>query len=316
LEEIVSSEVSVIAPGNMSSVIARRLTEHGAKVVTTLAGPTSPIKVFAGFRLDTPNQCLWRAGGTGAEERILLTPKTFEVLAYLVEHAGRLVTHDELLKAVWSNCVIEPQAVRRNVRALRSALGDRPKNSLFIETIPKRGYRFIAPVLEAVSSSPIVSSRPTQDLVGRGGALEVLHATWQRALSGERQIVFVTGEPGIGKTPLVEEFQRQVALRERTVHIAHGQCIEGYGSKEAYGPMLVASLGNRTSIQRGDIHTTASHSGAKGPPFPDSRTCKGLRLRSLGAFDLTVVRAAFRLCSNCVRKRRRDCSRDHKRSES
>jgi DNA-binding winged helix-turn-helix (wHTH) protein len=198
------------------------------------------MKVFAAFRLDTLNQCLWRRGDTGPEGRILLTPKAFAVLVYLVEHAGRLVTHDEMLEAVWPGSVIESQAVKRHVLAVRSALGDSPKNSLFIETIPKRGYRFIAPVSETVASSPIVSGRPAQDLVGRSGAFEVLREMWQRALSGERQIVFITGEPGIGKTALVEEFQRQVAVGERTIRIAHGQCMEGYGSKEAYGPMLEA----------------------------------------------------------------------------
>src|ERR1700733_10701079 len=54
------------------------------------------MKVFAPYRLDAVNQCLWRRDDTGVEERILLAPKAFEVFAYLVEHAGRLVTHDEL----------------------------------------------------------------------------------------------------------------------------------------------------------------------------------------------------------------------------
>jgi DNA-binding winged helix-turn-helix (wHTH) protein len=198
------------------------------------------MKVFGAFRLDTQNQCLWRRGDGGPEGRILLTPKAFAVLAYLVEHAGRLVTHNELLRAVWPNSVIEPQAVKRHVLALRSTLGDRPKDSLFIETMHKRGYRFIAPVSEIVDSRPIVSSRLAQELVGRGGALEVLHAAWRRALGGARQIVFITGEAGIGKTAFAEEFQRQIALAEHSTRIAHGQCIEGYGSKEAYGPMLDA----------------------------------------------------------------------------
>jgi DNA-binding response OmpR family regulator len=57
------------------------------------------MKVFAAFRLDTLNRCLWRRGDTGSEERILLMPKAFEVLAYLIDHAGNLVTHDELLEA-------------------------------------------------------------------------------------------------------------------------------------------------------------------------------------------------------------------------
>jgi hypothetical protein len=55
------------------------------------------VKLFPPFRLDIVNECLWRSSEAGADERILLTPKGFEVLRYLVEHAGRLVTHRELL---------------------------------------------------------------------------------------------------------------------------------------------------------------------------------------------------------------------------
>src|ERR1700722_13102572 len=200
-----------------------------------------PMKSFPPFRLDSVNQCLWRRGDTGQEARILLTPKAFAVLEYLVEHAGRLVTHDELLEAVWPDTVVEPQAVKKHVLGVRAALGDRAKNSLFIETIPTRGYQFIAGVTESVATSPTVSRTAAPgDLVGRGGALEALRETWQHALSGERQIVFVTGEPGIGKTALAEEFQRRVAVSGQFIRIAHGQCSEGYGSKEAYGPMLDA----------------------------------------------------------------------------
>src|SRR5580692_6510037 len=200
------------------------------------------MKVFVPFRLDTLNQCLWRRRDAGPEERILLSPKTFFVLAYLVENAGRVVTHDELLETVWSDSVVEPQAVKRHVLAVRSALGDRPKHSLFVETVATRGYRFIAPVSErsALERPTTVSDRLTQDLVGRGGVLETLLETWQRVLNGERQFVFITGEPGIGKTALAEEFQRRVVFGEQSSRIAQGQCIEAYGSKEAYGPMLDA----------------------------------------------------------------------------
>src|SRR6202789_2253568 len=68
------------------------------------------MKAFPPFRLDTVNQCLWRRGDTGQEERILMTPKAYAVLVYLVEHAGRLVTSDELLEAAWSGRGIAPQA--------------------------------------------------------------------------------------------------------------------------------------------------------------------------------------------------------------
>jgi hypothetical protein len=61
-----------------------------------------------------------------------------------------------------------------------------------------------------------------------------------KALEGERQIVFVTGEPGIGKTALADEFQHEAASAVKSLRIARGQCIEGYGGKEAYYPMLEA----------------------------------------------------------------------------
>jgi predicted ATPase/DNA-binding winged helix-turn-helix (wHTH) protein len=199
------------------------------------------MKEFAPFRLDSPNQCLWRIGNAGREERILLTPKAFAVLVYLVEHAGQLVTHGELLDAVWADSVVEVQAVKRNILEVRSALGDHPKNSLFIETVPKRGYRFIAPVSERIAPSPAVPETATRSrLVGRGPALNELHDSLQHAARGERQILFITGEAGIGKTALVDEFRRQVATTALSLRIARGQCVEGYGGKEAYYPMLEA----------------------------------------------------------------------------
>ena len=57
------------------------------------------MKEFPPFRLDTVNQCLWRSGTGGRDERVLLTPKAFAVLRILVDHAGRLVSQDELLDA-------------------------------------------------------------------------------------------------------------------------------------------------------------------------------------------------------------------------
>ena len=199
------------------------------------------MKAFASYRLDVVNQCLWKVVDTGQRERVPLTPKAFAILVYIVERAGRLVTHNELLEAVWGGSVVEPQAVRKHVLEVRSALGDRPKTPLFIETIPKRGYWFIATVSEPDASGPVDSVRTAKSiLVGRDAALEQLHETWRLATNGERQIVVIAGEPGMGKTALAEEFQRRIAGSDRSVRIAHGQCMESYGSKEPYGPMLDA----------------------------------------------------------------------------
>src|SRR5208337_3493281 len=124
---------------------------------------------------------------------------------------------------------------------IRSALGDRPKNPQFIETLPRRrGYLFIAPVTDTSAESTPGPEQPSLGLVGRRAALGQLSESLQAALRGQRQIVFVTGEPGIGKTALVDEFQRQVAADVVGIWIARGQCVEGYGGKEAYYPLLEA----------------------------------------------------------------------------
>lgn len=106
------------------------------------------MRVFPPFRLDTVNQCLWRRRDTGDDERIRLTPKAFAVLQYLVDHAGRLVTQDELLNALWPDTFVQPEVLKSHILDVRSALGDDAKNPKFIQTHPKRGYEFITPVRE------------------------------------------------------------------------------------------------------------------------------------------------------------------------
>ena len=232
--------------------------------------PKPAMKEFPPFRLDSHNQCLWRIGDAGREERILLTPKAFAVLVYLVEHAGQLVTHEELLDAVWAGSVVEAQAVKRNILEVRSVLGDHPKNSLFIETVTKRGYRFIAPVSERLGASPTVPEIATQSrLVGRAPALNELHDRLHHAARGERQILFITGEAGIGKTALVDEFRRQLAATALSLRIARGQCVEGYGGKEAYYPMLEA-LGRLCAGAEGEalVQVLAAHAPTWLVQFP------------------------------------------------
>ncbi len=198
------------------------------------------MREFPPFRLDTVNQCLWRGDGA-AEERILLAPKAFGVLRYLVEHPGRLVTHDELLEALWPKTYVQPEVLKSHISDIRSVLGDDAKKPLFIETMSRRGYRFVAPVTEGVQTRRAPASGPSKlSLVGRERPLSELHQSLGRMSKGERQIVFVTGEPGIGKTAVADAFIDRAAMEAPDIRIARGQCIEGYGSKEAYYPMLEA----------------------------------------------------------------------------
>jgi DNA-binding response OmpR family regulator len=199
------------------------------------------MKAFPPYRLDNINQCLWRRGATNPDERILLTPKAFAVLRYLVEHAGRLVTQEELLEAVWPETFVQPEVLKYQIADIRSILGDCPKNPVFVETLPRRGYRFVAKVQD---DHPVEPATPPEmaggGLAGRTRELGELRSCLAKAMRGQLQIVFVTGEPGIGKTALVEEFQRQAAAEQPSLLIGHGQCVEGYGGKEAYYSILEA----------------------------------------------------------------------------
>lgn len=194
------------------------------------------IKNFDSFRLDTTNQCLWHG-----EARADLTPKAFDVLRYLLEHAGRLVPQEELLEALWPDTYVNPEVLRKYILQIRRVLGDQAEDPRFIETLPRRGYRFIAPVVEG-SAAPLVHLplAPAVNMVGREPTMVALERSLDKAFAGQRQIVLVTGEPGIGKTTLIDEFQRRIAGSRSCLRIARGQCLEGYGGKEPYYPVLEA----------------------------------------------------------------------------
>jgi DNA-binding winged helix-turn-helix (wHTH) protein len=118
------------------------------------------MKSFKAFRLDTANHILWRDG-----DRVPIAPKGFDVLAYLVTHAGRVVTQDEILEALWPETYVNPEVLRKYILEIRRALGDRPKNPEFIETLPKRGYKFIAAVRDeiAADSPDVLTSHATEE---------------------------------------------------------------------------------------------------------------------------------------------------------
>jgi TolB-like protein/DNA-binding winged helix-turn-helix (wHTH) protein/Tfp pilus assembly protein PilF len=114
------------------------------------------MKCFQSFRLDTVDQCLWRG-----QERMSIAPKAFDVLRYLVENPVRLVTQDELLEKLWPATYVNPEAIRKYILDIRKILGDRPDQPEFIETVTKRGYRFIAPVTD--DSATLESDSATQE---------------------------------------------------------------------------------------------------------------------------------------------------------
>src|SRR6266436_5582810 len=193
------------------------------------------MKQFHSFRLDIVNHCLWRG-----EDRVVLTPKAFDVLRYLVERADRLVTQDEILEALWPETYVNPEVIKKYVLGIRKALGDRRDKPEFIETFPRRGYQFVATVSEVSPGAPSdLGVNAGRKMVGREPAMGQLDGYLNQALKAQRQIIFITGEAGIGKTTLVDEFH-QAASRRPNLRIIRGQCVEGFGGKEAYYPVLEA----------------------------------------------------------------------------
>ncbi len=103
---------------------------------------------FGPFRMEGAERMLLRNG-----ETIPLQPKAFDLLRLLVEHPGRLLEKDELLKAIWPDTVVEEVNLANNISVLRKALGDGENGQKYIETVPKRGYRFVTSVREVVEES-------------------------------------------------------------------------------------------------------------------------------------------------------------------
>jgi DNA-binding winged helix-turn-helix (wHTH) protein/predicted ATPase len=213
--------------------------------------------IFGPFRFDATNECVWRGA-----EAISLTPKAFAVLRHLVTHPGRLVTKEELLETVWSETYVSDAVLKVCVGEIRKALGDDAKTPQFIETVHRRGYRFLPAIttqpvprstFHVSSSEPQHSALSTQHsvLVGRESELAQLHARLENALAGQRQIVFVTGESGVGKSTLIDAFLTRVA-NTAVVWIARGQCLAHYGAGEAYLPVLEAlgRLGREASREK------------------------------------------------------------------
>ncbi|HEX3228777.1 MAG TPA: winged helix-turn-helix domain-containing protein, partial [Pyrinomonadaceae bacterium] len=197
--------------------------------------------LFDPFCLDLANGRLWRGS-----QPIKLRPKAFAVLDHLIARPGQLVTKDDLLNAVWPGTFVGEAVLKVTIRQIRDALGDDPKTPRFIETAHRRGYRFIG-LIDEVDTVSAADARTAdrialgvrRQVVGREEALAIMRGRLEKSLAGERQILFVTGEAGIGKTALVDTFAQWVAF-DGDLRVGRGQCLEQYGTGEAYLPVLEA----------------------------------------------------------------------------
>jgi DNA-binding winged helix-turn-helix (wHTH) protein len=201
---------------------------------------------FGAFRLEPANARL-----SEGERIVELTPKAFSVLCHLARRPGLLVTKDELLDAVWGRRFVSESVLKTAVNAIRSALGDDSRQPRFIETVARRGYRFVGGSAEPSGSRGSASAAPSalppsitapvvppQPFIGRAAALAQLRGCSAQVAGGQRQLVLVGGEAGIGKSTLLRQLADERLAGGDAV--ALGQCVEQAGGGEPYMPVLDA----------------------------------------------------------------------------
>ena len=178
------------------------------------------------FSLDRPNQLLWRG-----DAPTKVPPKVFQLLVYLRDNPGRIVEYDELLDAVWPREFVQPEILKTYVKTIRRLLDDDAQSPRFIETRARCGYSFIGQLPDRCTRGSPTPSR----LVGRDEQFASLQKGWRAALSGQRQIVFVVGEAGIGKTRLIDEFVSRVDDGE--VGVCRVDCSQAQHAAGGFSPV-------------------------------------------------------------------------------
>jgi DNA-binding winged helix-turn-helix (wHTH) protein len=188
---------------------------------------------FPPFRIDLESERLWKN-----DEPVHLRRKPFAILCHLARNPRRLVTHEEIIEAVWGRIATSASLLRTHIHDLRHALGDD-----VVETVPGRGYRFVADVRSVDGEAlPDASAAATAEssrraLVGRDAELEALAEALRAVGEGRRGAVFLTGEAGVGKTALVDLF---IARAPRPLLVGRGASVERHGGGQAYLPVLDA----------------------------------------------------------------------------
>src|SRR4029450_4782961 len=199
---------------------------------------SNPVRVrFDQFELDEANARLLRNGTA-----VALPPTPFAVLCALVRQPGSLLTTSALLDEVWGHQFVTDSVLRTAISELRTALDDDARKPRFIETVSRRGDRFIA-VPTAIPAAPSVQPHAlgfatvhVPYFIGRAEPLARLRRAWEIACSGTRAMVWIPGEPGIGKTTLIEQFIASLG----DVACARGPCVEHNATGVPYLPVLEA----------------------------------------------------------------------------
>jgi DNA-binding winged helix-turn-helix (wHTH) protein len=239
----------------------------------------------------------WRMGSLVLDPvaRILIhdgTPlplgeRAVSILLMLVERSGQLVSKEDLIAFAWQGLAVEDSNLTVQVAALRRALALVSGGRSLIETLPRRGYRFVGTAVRSGDNDPptpdepraarssyemakLPSSKLVDDqkdlptvsaltdsrahhMVGRAAPLDMLDRMAQRMLSGQRQIAFVTGEAGIGKTAFIQMAVDR--LSQQDVDLLCGRCTERFGTDEAFLPLIDALVTRCRSTNGAELQT-------------------------------------------------------------
>ncbi|HET8671498.1 MAG TPA: transcriptional regulator, partial [Candidatus Saccharimonadales bacterium] len=122
-----------------------------------MSSPTKYFYRFGDFTIDADQRVLLHEG-----KPIALTPKVFDTLLVLVENSGRIVTKEELMNRLWPDTFVEEANLAYNIQQLRKTFGDNARNPLYIKTIARRGYRFIASVDEVFDDTHTAGGQITR----------------------------------------------------------------------------------------------------------------------------------------------------------
>lgn len=236
-----------------------------------LQGETPPVRAAANHD--------WRMGSLVLDPaaRILihdgnplpLGERAVSILLMLVEKSGQLVSKEDLIAFAWQGLAVEDSNLTVQVAALRRALALVPGGRSWIETLPRRGYRFVgtavrsgdqeapAPKIandpKAAPASSVIADSRTHHMVGRAAPLDMLDRMAQRMLTGQRQIAFVTGEAGIGKTAFIQMAVDR--LSQQGVNLLCGRCTERFGTDEAFLPLIDALVTGCRSANGAELQT-------------------------------------------------------------
>ena len=227
--------------------------EMGTVVTNHTSQSGAALKVrFGRFEIDEAEARLLDDGAA-----VKLAPKPFAVLCALARTPHTLVTKSALLDRVWGHQYVSESVLKTTISDVRAVLHDDPKKPRYIETVSCRGYRFIGAVAQASQSAalpePIATIEdPTTQVtttIGRAGELDRLRKSWRSAAAGTRQVAWIAGEAGVGKTTLVERFVREVGAGSSV----HGHCVGNFAEAEPGLPILEAL----TELCRRDPEATA-----------------------------------------------------------